>query len=111
MTVTIPVRISDELVDSVHDAGHSPPDDAASESFQESLALTWVDPIAKAAGWHHFGLQYSRDVADVNSYLSHRSVVVGRDERLTAPVATGDFTETISVGGISRTTLELAGPR
>lgn len=99
------MKTSDQRVDVRHEDSHHP---AAADGplFQESWAFAWVDPVSRLAGWHHFGLQRNRGVADINSYLALDGQVVGRHEDLEHPMPEGDFPNlsfpTIRIAAVER---------
>jgi len=81
-----------------HDGNHYPSgkDD---ETFQESWAFSWFDPVSKIGGWQHIGMQRPRKIADLNSYLSYRGDIVGRFIDLEMKMPEDDFTD-LEIGPI-----------
>ncbi|MFA5631562.1 MAG: hypothetical protein WC997_08635 [Porticoccaceae bacterium] len=92
------------MIDASHDANHYP-EDESDVGFQESWALTWLDPVSRIAGWHHFGMQRVSGITDVNSYISQAGHILGRHVDLTMPMPDGDFTR-LDLGSIQIESLE-----
>lgn len=84
------------------DGSHPPSDDPA---WQESWFFCWHDPVARAGGYHHFGLQRNVGVADVWSWIAVDGRVCGRFQSHTLPLPADDM-GAIDLGGISLRTLE-----
>ncbi len=67
------------------DGRHEPPP-GADERWQESWALAWHDPLRRAGGIYHVGLQRVRGIADVWSWVAVDGSVVGKFQSLTLPL-------------------------
>lgn len=87
------------------DAGYHPPPPGADERWQESWALVWHDPLERAGGLYHIGLQRVRGVADVWSWTAVDGAVVGRYQSLTLPLPEQDLPD-FELGGLTVATKE-----
>jgi hypothetical protein len=88
---------------SVEDNGAHPAPPGADDSWQESWALVWHDPVRRAGGLHHIGLQRVRGIADVWSWVALDGAVVGKFQSLELPLPTEDLPDFV-LGGLSVST-------
>lgn len=96
-------------IDPVDDRSHTPPE--GQENWQESWYLLWYDPLRRAGGSYHVGLQTPRGRADVWNWTVVDDEVAGHYQSLTLPLPEEDLSD-MTLGGMHlRTTEPLVGYR
>jgi hypothetical protein len=85
-------------VDLDDDRSHHSPE-GADDSWQESWYLTWYDPLRRAGGSYHVGLQRPRHRADVWSWTTLEGRLVGHYQSLVLPLPSDDLSD-MRIGGM-----------
>lgn len=91
------------LIDPKDDGSHSPPGD--DDSWQESWYLLWYDPIRRAGGSYHVGLQTPRGRADVWNWTVVDDRVAGHFQSLVLPMPDEDLSD-MTLGGMRLQTVK-----
>ena len=77
------------VISELDDGNHYPPDDDI--RFQESWCLAWYDPHTRLGGFHHFGLQRPRGIADSWSWMMHEGRLVHKFQNNELPLPEDDM--------------------
>jgi hypothetical protein len=75
-----------------HDGDHVPPT-GSDERWQETVLLSWADPVARAGGYHHVDVQRVRGRACVQTFLVVDGAVAAHVQDLDLPLPSGDLRE------------------
>lgn len=91
----------DRKIDANDDHSHTPNGD---ESWQESWAFQFYDPVTRVAGYCHMGLQPNRGIADCWMWLSVKGELITNYSNLSLPMPEGDYTD-LQLGPLRVTSL------
>lgn len=91
-------------IDPRDDGSHVPPA-GSDDTWQESWYLLWYDPLRRAGGSYHVGLQTPRGRADVWNWTVVDDCVAGHFESLVLPLPSDDLSD-MRIGGMHFRTLK-----
>lgn len=79
-------------IDSADDSSHYP-GTGEPETWQESWALAWYDPVQRIGGYQHLGLQRPRKMADAWSWIAWKGECVHKFHNNQLPLPADDFSD------------------